>query len=151
RPRLRGRDQGRLHHALLGGGPRRAAADLADHAGAHLRVPGAAQDLADHLAGKILDRARMVPGILVVIDVVAAAHDEVHARALGDALETPGVGRQPAAGQLDDGVAAVMLHHADLAGGDVLEIEHVFAAGPLDAAAVVELPDVVERDFRAEV
>ena len=66
-------------------------------------------------------------------------------------LRPAGIGRQPAAGQLDDGIAAVMLHHADLAGGDVLEIEHVLAAGALDAAAVVELPDVLERDLGPEI
>ena len=35
--------------------------------------------------------------------------------------------------------------------GDVLEVEHVLAAGALDAAAVVDLPDVLERDLRPEV
>jgi hypothetical protein len=44
-----------------------------------------------------------------------------------------------------------MLHHADFAGGDILEVEHVFAAGALDAAAVVELPDIVERDLGPKI
>ena len=56
RARLRRGDQGGLHHPLLGGGPRRAAADLADHAGAHVGAPGAVQDLADHLLGEVVDR-----------------------------------------------------------------------------------------------
>ena len=86
-------DQGRLHDALLGRGPRRGAADLADHAGAHLGVPGAMQDLADHLAGEILDRAPVVARILVVVDVVAAAHDQVHSRAGGDAPQSHGIRR----------------------------------------------------------
>ena len=44
-----------------------------------------------------------------------------------------------------------MLHHPDLAGRNILEIEHVFAAGPLDAVAVVDLPDVLQRDLGAEI
>jgi hypothetical protein len=57
---------------------------IADHAGAHVGAPGAVQDLADHLAREVLDAA-VVLGVLVVADVVAAALDQMHARALGDA------------------------------------------------------------------
>ncbi len=149
--RLAGGDQRRLHHALLGVGPRRRAADLADHAGTHVGAPGAVQDLADHLAGKILDRAAVVLRILVVVDVVAAAHDQVHAGAGGDPPEAVGIGREAAAGQLDDGVAALVLHHRHFAGGDVLEIEHVFAAGALQPAAIIDLPDILQGDLGAEI
>src|SRR4029077_13042699 len=103
-------------------------ADLADHAGLHVGAPGAVQDLADHLLGEAVDVTAVVPGVLVVVDVVAAAHDQVHAGAGGDAAQAGRIGRQAAAGQLDDGVTALVLHHRNLAGGDVLEVEHVLAA-----------------------
>ena len=148
---LRRRDEGCSHHALLGVGPRCAAADLADHAGAHVGAPGAGQDLADHFLREVVDRSAVVLRVLVVVDVVAAAHDQMHAGALGDAAQALGIGREAAAGQLDDRVAAVVLHHLDLAGRDVLEVEHVLAAGPLDAAAIVELPDVLQGDLGAEI
>ena len=93
----------------------------------------------------------MVPRVLVVVDVVAAAHDQVHAGAGGDALQAAGIGRETAAGQLDDGIAAVVFHHADLARRDVLEIKHVLAAGATEARAIVELPDILQRDLRAEI
>ena len=85
-------DECRLHHPLLGIGPGRLAADLADHAGAHVGAPGTVEDLADHLGGEIVDRAAVIPGILVVVDVVAAAHDQVHAGAGSDALQPFRVG-----------------------------------------------------------
>src|SRR5262249_43834998 len=144
----RGSDQRRLHHALLEVRPWRLATDLADHAGAHVGAPGAVQDLADHLVGEVVDLAIVIARVLVVVDVVAAAHDEMHAGALGDALEAVRVGRETAAGQLDNGVAAVVLHHLDLAGGDVLEIEQILAAGPLEATAVIDLPGILQRDLR---
>ena len=97
RSRLCRGDQRGLHHALFGVGPRRRAADLADHAGAHVGAPGADQDLADHLGGEVVDRAIVIARVLVVVDVVAAAHDQVHAGAGGDALQAVGVGRQAAA------------------------------------------------------
>ena len=149
--RLARGNEGRLHHPLLGRGPRRGAADLTDHARAHVGAPGAAQDLAHHLLGEVLDRARMVPGVLVVVDVVAAAHDHVRAGPFSDALKPVGIGRQPATGQLDDGVAAIVLHHADLSRSDILEVEHVLAADALDAAAVVQLPDILQRDLGPEI
>ena len=51
-------DQRALHHAALQFGPWRLAADLADHAGANIGVPGPLQHLADHLGRKIVDRSR---------------------------------------------------------------------------------------------
>src|SRR6266545_2624757 len=151
RPRLARGDEGSLHHLLLGGRPRRGAADLADHAGAHVGAPGAVQDLAHDLLGEVVDAAAVVPGVLVIVDVVAAAHDQVHAGAGRDAPEPFGLRREAAAGQLDDGVAALVFHHRHLAGSDVLEVEHVLAAGALQPAAVVHLPDVLERDLGPEI
>ena len=145
------RDQRGLHHLLLGRGPRRLAADFADHAGAHLGAPGAVQDLADHLLGEVVDGAAVVFRFLVIVDVVAAAHDQVHAGAGGDAPEAVGIGRQAAAGQLDDGIATLVLHGRHFAGGDVLQIEHVLAAGALQATAVVDLPDILQGDLGAEI
>ncbi len=75
----------------------------------------------------------------------------MHAGAGGDSPKTFGLRREAATGQLDDGVAALMLHHRHLAGGDVLEVEHVLAAGALQPAAVVHLPDVLQGDLRPEI
>ena len=44
-----------------------------------------------------------------------------------------------------------MLHHGHFAGGDVLEVEHIFAPGPLEPAAVVDLPDILQGDLGAKI
>ena len=77
-------DQGALHDAALEFGPWRLAADLADHAGANVGVPGALQHLADHLRREIVDRSRMVSLVLKFMDVVAASHDDMGPGRPGD-------------------------------------------------------------------
>src|SRR5258705_508165 len=76
--RLLGEDR-RAHHALLERGPRRLTADLADDPGTHAGAPGALERRGDHVAREIVDVARTHLTRLVLVDVVAAAHDDVRA------------------------------------------------------------------------
>ncbi len=132
------RDQGAAHDALLERGPRRLAADLADDAGAHIGAPGAVAHLSNHLRGEVVDAALGVARILVLLDVIAAAHDDVGAAARRDLGETGRIRLQAAAGQLDDRAAARRHHLLDLVDGDVDEVETVFRRVP--DLAVIDRP-----------
>src|SRR5260221_5463466 len=87
------RDKGAAHDAFLERGPRRLAADLADDAGTDVGAPGTVTHLADHLAGEIVDSALGVARILILLDVVAAAHDDVGAGARRDLGKSGWIGR----------------------------------------------------------
>ena len=67
-------DERALHDAALEFSPWRLTADLADHSGANVRIPGSLQHLADHLCRKIVDRSCMVALVLEVVDIVTASH-----------------------------------------------------------------------------
>src|SRR6266851_1096718 len=140
------RDQGAAHDAFFERRPRRLAADLADDAGTDVGAPGAVAHLADHLAGEIVDGALGVARILVLLDIVAAAHHDIGAGARRYFGKTGRIGLQAAAGQLDHRSTAGGDHSADLVDGDIELIEPVFRA-MLDLA-VVDRPDGLERDLR---
>ncbi len=152
RARLARGDERRLHHAASRWSVHGAWQPISPIMPARTSVPQApSQDLPDHLGGEIVDRAAVVLRVLVVVDVVAAAHDQVHAGAGGDALQASGSGERPP--QVSSTMASPpsCFIIATSRRGDVLEVEHVLAAGALQPAAVVHLPDILERDLGAEI
>src|SRR5690606_29062166 len=100
------RDQGAFQHAALERGPGVLAADLADDARADRGAPGALLHLRDHLLREAVHAALVVAWVLVFLDVVAAAHDDVAAGRLADADEALRVGVEAADREFDDRVAA---------------------------------------------
>src|SRR5258708_11411294 len=122
------------------------AADLADDAGADMRPPGTGEDVPGHLLGEVVGLAAHGAGGLVFRHAVAAAHDDVDPGRQRDLLQPPGVGLEAAAGELDHGIAAEILHGVHLGNGHILQVHEV--AADMLHPAVVDGVGVVEGDVR---
>src|SRR5688572_4189368 len=68
------------HDPLLQVGPLSLTADLPDDAGADVGAPSPLEHLRDDLLSEALDAFVLIPGILVLLDVIAAADDDRHIR-----------------------------------------------------------------------
>ena len=103
-------DHGAGENALLEIGPWPLASDLADDAGADLGAPRALLHLVDHFLGKAVDAAVVIGRVLVVMDVVAAAHDDVSAGLARDLGQSLRIGLQAADRQFHHGLPAMGDH-----------------------------------------
>jgi hypothetical protein len=103
-------DERRAHDLLLLRRPGRLAADLADNAGARRGAPGADRDLLDDLACEVVDAAVGNGGVMVFLDIMAAAHDDVDAGVARQPHQAVRVGANSAGGQLDQSLAAGFAH-----------------------------------------
>ena len=99
-------DHGAGQDTLLEIGPGPLTPDLTDDAGADVGAPSALLHLIDHLLGEAVDAAVVIGRVLVIVDVVAAAHDDVSAGFTRDLGEPLGIRLQAADRQFHDGLAA---------------------------------------------
>ena len=132
------------HHPLLELRPRRLAADLADDAGPDAGAPSPLLHLGTDLRRKVFDAPLVVGGILVLLDVVPAAHHHVHPGTLGDFAELLRSRAQAAVGQLHDRAAPRIAHRLHFLHHHFGHVEHV--AWCMLELPVVDGPHVLERD-----
>jgi hypothetical protein len=120
RPRLLLGEHGRVQHLLLGIRDRQGEPDLADDACTNSRAIDPLLEIADILAGDVLDAPFSEPGRMTALDIVARGGDDVDARSLREPAHARDISTHALARDVDDGAPT----HAGEAGE--LGGEHFF-------------------------
>jgi hypothetical protein len=121
------RNERTMQQAFLKLRPRNLTTDLTDYARADARPPCTFQDLRDYFAGEAVQRTGFVRRVLVLVNIMSAAHYNSCTSTLSDLNETLGVRLEPAAGQFDDCSPASLHHGRDFARRRVPTTQRVIA------------------------